>query len=257
MIDRNFIIDDLNQYLNIHLYDDYCPNGLQVEGKEKIQTIAFAVSATYASIQKAIALKADMLIVHHGLFWKFHGAKTITGPFGKRLIPLIQHQINLLAYHLPLDAHLECGNARAIADLINLQNIRPFGDYKKMPTGVCGELAQEQTVKQLQDKLSSVLNHPILLSTSDENAFIHSVGIITGGANSQWTQAYDNGLDAYISGEMSEHDWHEAKEAGIHFFAGGHNATEQFGVQRLIKYLHNKYGSDQLNLFYIPSENPA
>lgn len=257
MIKTKELVKDLNSYLNIYDYSDYGPNGLQIEGKDEVKTIAFAVSATRYSIEKAVELKADMLIVHHGLFWKFHGTRPITGAFGKRVKPLIQNDINLVGYHLPLDAHPEVGNAKGIADKLELTDLNPFGDHKGMPTGLRGKFKNPVSAKELSEKLEAVLEHKVILSTFNEDEIVKSIGIITGGANSDWIQAQRLGLDAYLTGEISEHDWHEAKEDGIHFFAGGHNATEQFGVQNLLKYIHEKYRDAKPELFYIPSENPA
>lgn len=257
MITTKELVKDLNQLLNIYEYQDYGPNGLQIEGKEQVKKIAFAVSATKYSIEKSVELGADALIVHHGLFWKFHGPRVLTGAFAKRVKPLVQNEINLLGYHLPLDAHLEVGNAKSLADKIELTDLKPFGDHKGMPTGVRGKFKTPQSANSLSQKLESVLNHQVIVSSFDQEAKIETMGIITGGANSDWIHAQKLGLDAYLTGEISEHDWHEAKEGGIHFFAGGHNATEQFGVQSLLKYLHQKYADKELELFYIPSENPA
>ena len=257
MIKTKELVKDLNKYLCIYDYNDYGPNGLQVEGKDEVNTIAFAVSATQYSINKAIELGADMLIVHHGLFWQFHGTRTITGAFAKRVKPLIEKEINLVGYHLPLDAHMEVGNAKGVADKIELTNLNPFGDHKGMPTGVRGKLKNPCNAREFAKKLEEVLDHKVILSTFDEEAKVETIGIITGGANSDWIQAQRLGLDAYLTGEISEHDWHEAKEGGIHFFAGGHNATEQFGVQNLMKYIYDKYQDQKPELFYIPSENPA
>ncbi|MFT6603219.1 MAG: putative NIF3 family GTP cyclohydrolase 1 type 2, partial [Bacteriovoracaceae bacterium] len=128
----------LNKYLKKLLtpeeFSDYGPNGLQIEGSEEIKKIAFAVSATRHSVEKAVSEKADALIVHHGLFWKFHGTRTLTGPFAKRVLPLVKNEINLFAYHLPLDANIEVGNAATVARKIGLQDLEPFGDYKGSPT---------------------------------------------------------------------------------------------------------------------------
>lgn len=245
----------LNKLLNIYDYQDYGPNGLQIQGKEQISKIAFAVSATKESIEKAVAIEADALIVHHGLFWKFHGPKTLTGAFYKRVAPLIKNDINLFGYHLPLDAHLEVGNARAIADKIGLSKLKPFGDHKGMPTGVQGKLETDLLPSQLIQVIEEKLNHSVMHSCPDEKQKIKSIGIITGGANNDWILAKRAGLDAYITGEMSEHDWHEAKESGIHFFAAGHNATEQFGVQYLLKKINEQFSGPEL--FYLPSHNPA
>lgn len=257
MIKRDEIVNYLNTYLDIQNFTDYGPNGIHIEGKENINTIAFAVSATRYSIEKAIELKADMLIVHHGLFWKFHGVRAIKGSFAKRIKPLIQHDITLLGYHLPLDAHLEVGNAAGVAKRIEMIDLKPFGDHKGSPTGVKGRLKSKIKVDQFAEKLGKTLDHHVLISSYDKSAEIESIGIITGGANSDWIKAKEEGLDAYITGEMSEHDWHEAKESDMHFFAGGHNATEKFGVQDLMKHLYDKYSKDNIELYFIPEDNPA
>jgi dinuclear metal center YbgI/SA1388 family protein len=248
------LLSYLNQLLTPDLYQDYGPNGLQIEGANDIHHICFAVSACRETIEKAVALKADTMIVHHGLFWNFHGVRTITGPFANRVKPLIQNNINLIGYHLPLDAHIEVGNAASLAALIGLQNLAPFGNYKGIATGVKGELAQalpQQTFAQLLEK---VTQHKVLHSVSHQSE-IKSVGIITGGANSDWLQAARLGLDAYISGEMSEHDWHDAKEHGVHFYACGHHATERFGIQKLMQKLQQDFSN--IRCSYIDVQNPA
>ncbi|MBD64318.1 MAG: Nif3-like dinuclear metal center hexameric protein [Halobacteriovoraceae bacterium] len=254
MIKRNTLVKDLNNLMNIYDYQDYGPNGLQIEGRQEIKKICFAVSATRASVAKAVELNADALIVHHGLFWKFHGPKTLTGAFYHRVAPLVKNDINLLGYHLPLDAHIEYGNAKAIADLIELTDLKPFGDHKGMPTGVKGKFKSPIDPAELKTKLEKVLSHSVIHSSPNEDK-IKSMGIITGGANGDWVQAKRDGLDSYLTGEISEHDWHEAREDNIHFFAGGHNATEQFGVQYLLKYLQAKYPDCEYQ--FISSENPA
>ncbi len=236
-------------------FEDYCPNGLQIEGKENLKTVVFALSASFESIDFAVKNKACALVVHHGLFWKFHGTKKITGPFYKRISPLIKNDINLYAYHLPLDAHLEFGNAATLAKLIGLLNIEPFGQYKKNHIGVKGRFNNPTTGAKLKEKLESVLSHPIIHARPTSTELIHTVGIITGGANSEWTQAHAAGLDAYITGEISEHDWHEASEAGVHMFAGGHHATERPGIIALMDKINETYPS--LKTIYFESENPA
>ena len=235
-------------------FSDYCPNGLQIEGSEQIEKIAFAVSATADSIAQAVAGHADALVVHHGLFWNFHGAKTLTGPFAKRIFPLVRAQLNLFGYHLPLDAHPEYGNAAQLGQLIGLVQRTPFGDYKGNPTGVQGVLTAPIRAGELKALLEQKLNHPVILASPDEQQKINSIGIITGGANNEWRLAARAGLDAYITGEISEHDWHDSREAGVHMFAGGHNATEQFGIQALMQRTRAQFAID---CFFIPSDNPA
>ncbi len=243
----------LNKTLDIYRYKDYGPNGLQVEGREEIKKVAFAVSATVASIEESAKWGADALVVHHGLFWKFHGARAIKGPHGQRIKTLIKNDINLLGYHLPLDGHPQYGNAASIAQLLEANIKGGFGDYEGMPTGVSLEFKTPQLAKTLKNKLEEILGHAVIHASADKKE-ISTMGIITGGANSQWKDAYFQGLDAYLTGEISEHDWHDATEAGIHFFAGGHNATEQFGVQSLMKLVQQEHG---LECKFISSENPA
>lgn len=253
MVSRTQLEQFLNSTLNAENYPDYGPNGLQIEGTQKIEKIAFAVSATRDSIEKAVSLNAQALIVHHGLFWSFHGVRTITGTFAKRVSPLIAHQVNLFGYHLPLDAHPHVGNAACLANLLGLVNQRSFGDYKGYPTGIKGEFPTAQSAPVLQERLKQILNHHVYHSPASKDA-IQTLGIITGGANSGWLEASKHGLDAYLTGEMSEHDWHEAQEAGVHMFAGGHHATEQFGIQALEKLVKDKFS---VETFYIDSLNPA
>ncbi|MGZ4970722.1 MAG: Nif3-like dinuclear metal center hexameric protein [Methylobacter sp.] len=254
MMTRQQLNDYYQALLRPETYADYCPNGLQIEGGEHVGRIAFAVSATKDSISQAVENKADALVVHHGLFWTFHGAKPLTGAFARRVFPLVKNNINLFGYHLPLDGHPDIGNAATLGRMIDCMQQQPFGDYKGSATGIKGVLEQPLTAIELQQKLETVLKHNVILATPDSNALIRSVGIITGGANSEWRLAEKAQLDAYITGEISEHDWHESQESGIHMFAGGHNATEQFGIQALMEKTRQQFA---VECFFIDSENPA
>lgn len=254
MITSQQLQDFYQQLLSPQTYSDYCPNGLQIEGKTQINKIAFAVSATKASINEAITRQADALVVHHGLFWHFHGVKTLTGPFAQRVLPLVKHEMNLLAYHLPLDGHPKIGNAAMLGQLLGCIEQQAFGDYKGSATGIKGILAEPVKALELSQRLETVLQHPVLVACADKNQLIKSVGIITGGANSEWALAAKEGLDAYITGEMSEYDWHDSQEHGVTMFAGGHNATEQFGIQALMEKTREEF---EVECFFIGSENPA
>ncbi|MDO9184067.1 MAG: Nif3-like dinuclear metal center hexameric protein [Bacteriovorax sp.] len=246
----------LKTILRPELFDDYCPNGLQIEGRSEIQKIIFAVSATRESTEYAAAKKACALIVHHGVFWKFHGTRTLTGPFAKRVFPLIKNDINLFGYHLPLDGNIEIGNAAGLARAIGLLNLSAFGAYKGASTGVKGEFEKAISATLLKSILAEKLQHTILYSNPLEaKNEIKTIGIITGGANSEWREAAKLGIDAYITGEMSEHDYHESRESGIHMFAGGHNATEKFGIQSLMKLIQKEFPN--LECEFLDSENPA
>ncbi len=251
---RDELVNYLNDFLVIKNFTDYGPNGLQVEGAEDIRKIAFSVSATKLSVQRAVEEKADALIVHHGLFWKFHGVRTLTGPFGARAIPLIKNDINLLGYHLPLDAHEVVGNAQAIAELLEMKELCAFGDHKGAPTGRRGLLPRPMKARELSAKLETILDHRVLLSSPNPEQVVKSLGIITGGANGDWIHCVPTKTDCYLTGEMSEHDWHEAQESGIHMMAGGHHATEKFGIQRLQKHLQEKFSIETV---FIDSKNPA
>ncbi len=253
-MDRQILEAFLSELLAPEQFQDYCPNGLQIEGQRQINKIAFAVSATKDSIQQTVNLQADTLIVHHGLFWNFHGSRTLTGSFAQRVFPLVNKQINLLAYHLPLDAHPNIGNAAVLGQHINCQQQQPFGNYKGCPTGIKGILPTPVSAHQLRSQLKQILNHEVILASANENQLIESIGIITGGANSDWVLAHEAGLDGYITGEISEHDWHESQESGIHMFAGGHNATERFGIQQLMHTIKTEFNID---CCFIDSHNPA
>ncbi|MBL7666049.1 MAG: Nif3-like dinuclear metal center hexameric protein [Bacteriovoracaceae bacterium] len=253
MVKRTELDKYLSELLETRDFKDYCPNGLQVEGKDEIKKVAFSVSATIDSITQAQNFGADALIVHHGLFWSYQSGKTITGPFHKRIAPLIKNEMNLFAYHLPLDAHLELGNAAGIANKLGLTKLKPFGDHKGSPTGVQGTFKKAITPAELEAQLTTLLNHKITYA-GPTNSKIQSLGIITGGANNDWPMALQAGLDAYLTGEISEYNWHDAQEAGIHYFAGGHHATERFGVQNLMEHLQTKF---KIKCLFIDSANPA
>ncbi|MBA2405795.1 MAG: Nif3-like dinuclear metal center hexameric protein [Bdellovibrionales bacterium] len=254
-LNQNDLLQYLNQQMNPQFFEDYAPNGLQIEGSSQITRLAFAVSATQDSIKKAIDWGAQGLVVHHGIFWKYQGARTVTGAWGERVKACVKNDLNLFAYHLPLDAHAEFGNAVALGIQLGLTQLAPFALYKKQPMGSKGTLAQPMTAKELKLKLEQVLNHSVILASPDENKIIKTMGIITGGANNDWVKAMEEGLDAYLTGEISEYNWHDAKEAGIHFFAGGHHATERFGILALMEKVKKNYSNIDVEFF--DSLNPA
>jgi dinuclear metal center YbgI/SA1388 family protein len=254
-VTQNDLLNYLNQLFSPQNFEDYAPNGLQIEGKQKLGKIAFAVSATQESIKQAVQWGADALVVHHGIFWKYQGSRPVTGAWGQRVKLCIQNDLNLFAYHLPLDAHAEIGNAVALAREIGLKDLTPFALYKKQPMGAKGVFNVGISAKELKAQLEKQLHHNVLLATPDENKEIKSVGIITGGANNDWVKALEENLDAYITGEISEYNWHDAKEAGVHYFAGGHHATERFGIMALMSKIEKDLLGVEVTFF--DSENPA
>ncbi len=249
------LLSYLNQLLTPELFEDYAPNGLQIEGKSELKRLAFAVSATQDSLTKALAWGADGLTVHHGVFWKHHGAKPVIGPWGERLKLAIRHELNLFAYHLPLDAHPEVGNAAALARALGMSQLQPFAVTKRQPLGIKGKLSAPVSARALREEIQHLLAHPVILASRDEGREIQTVGIITGGANNEWVRAQEDGLDAYLTGEISEYNWHDAREAGIHYFAGGHHATERPGIICLMQKVKSAF--PDLEVTFIDSENPA
>lgn len=253
-IPRKTLIEDLEKEFFLKQYKDFGHNGLQIEGKENIRSCAFAVSACRETILKACALKVDMMIVHHGLFWNFHGSRVITGHFAKRIIPLIQNEINLIGIHLPLDGHPEKGHAALIAKELSMSSRKTFAMHEGMPTGTMGTLPESLQPHILRDNLQKILGHQIIMACNNLNKKILTMGIITGAARGGWVHCVREKLDAYLTGEISEHDWHESQEAGIVMYAGGHGATEQFGIKQLMKDFEIRYS---LPCHYIDSENPV
>jgi len=250
---------DLASYLNIlltpGLFEDYAPNGLQIEGKKELKKLAFAVSATQDSLKSALTWGADSLIVHHGIFWKYQGPRTVTGPWGERIKLAVKNDLNLFAYHLPLDGHAEIGNAVSLGKEIGLTQFAPFAIQKNRALGTKGTFVTPITAQELKIKLETILNHSVILATPDQNKMIKSIGIITGGANNDWVRALDEGLDAYLTGEISEYNWHDSIEAGIHYFAGGHHATERFGIIALMNKIRHDF--PQIEVKFFDSPNPA
>lgn len=223
MVHRAELLARLDDWLQPRNFQDYCPNGLQVEGRETVGTLVTGVTASLALIEAAIAANADMILVHHGYFWKGEDP-CVRGMKKARLKRLLEHDLNLVAYHLPLDDHPDYGNNRQLAEVLGLRNARPLDGLVWQ-----GELPEPMTPGALADHLASRL-HRQPLHVGEGPAEIRHVGWCTGAAQGFIDRALAAGLDAYISGEISEPTTHTAREAGIHYYAAGHHATERYGV---------------------------
>ena len=245
------IIQWCDQTLKSPEFKDYAPNGLQIEGKTEVRKILAAVTASQDAIDAAIRENADLLLVHHGYFWKGE-ASPITGMRGKRIKSLIQHDISLLAYHLPLDSHPSLGNNAAIADLLRLERIEALDPSERHPIGNIGYLNQPMPVEEFKKFVSEKLKFDVTHLPADKN-MIEKVGFCTGGAQDFIVKAAEQGCDAYISGEVSERTFYEAKELGIHYFACGHHATERYGVQRLGQAISEQF---DIEYVYFELNNP-
>ncbi len=248
---RDELVTYLNDFLRIGEFTDLGPNGLQVEGREEINKVVTGVSACVDLFEKAIDLKADAIIVHHGIIWDFE-RPVYRGGYKKRVKLLLEHNINLLAYHLPLDAHEQVGNNIQIAKALELINIEPFGEYKGKLIGFKGtvpSVSQDDFWGLIKEKINP---KALIFPFGPEK--ITKVGIISGGAQKDVKQAVAEGLDVYITGEVSEHILHYVKEEGIHFVSAGHHATERFGVIALGAHLKEMSG---LNVQFVDIPNPV
>lgn len=236
-VTRQRLLDEATQLLVPEQFQDYCPNGLQVEGKQEIALLVSGVTASQRLIEEAITMGADAILVHHGYFWKGdHPA--VTGMLRQRLGLLLQHNINLLAYHLPLDAHPQWGNNAMLAKQLGIRNPAPLQEGSLV---WAGEWSAPATVDAVSQTLAEVLQRPPL-SFGEGPALIRRVAWCTGAAQGYLKLAADAGVDAYITGEASEQTVHEARELGIHCFAAGHHATERYGVKALGDALAGRLG---------------
>lgn len=249
-----------NQALKIYLdgllraneISDYCPNGLQVEGTKEIRKLVTGVTASKALIDEAIKRNVDGILVHHGYFWKGE-SQTITGMKKQRIKALIENDINLYAYHLPLDVHPEFGNNRQLADLLGIKNIAAVTSVK--PTGVLmqGEFDTVFSAGELRNSLTSILGRSILLEGSEAKS-VKTLAWCTGGGQGFIEQAVELGVDAFITGEVSEQTIHTAREMDIAFFAAGHHATERYGAKALGEHIASHF---DISVEFVDIDNPA
>lgn len=231
-------------------FADYAPNGLQVEGREDVRTLVTGVTASVALLEAALEAGADAVLVHHGYFWKGEDA-CVTGMRRRRLRLLLANDVSLIAYHLPLDAHPVYGNNAQLARVLGIEVIDRFA----VGTAIAmhGRLAAPMTAPAFALHVAGRLGRPPLHIPAGP-AMIESVGFCTGAAQDYLAHAAALGLDAYVSGEISERTVHEAREYGIHYFAAGHHATERYGVQALGRHLAERFGVAHR---HIEIDNPA
>lgn len=239
----------LDRLLDVGRYADYCPNGLQVEGRSEINHIVSGVTASMDLLEAAHADGADAVLVHHGYFWKGEAA-AIAGMKKRRIAFLLKHDINLFAYHLPLDAHSELGNNAQLARVLGLTLIDHFGEQR---LGALGTLPHQMGLAQLSTHIETRLARAPLV-IGDPAREVTRVGWCTGAAQSYFDAAIALGIDAFISGEISEQTVHSARESGVAYIAAGHHATERYGVQALGEHLAASFG---LRHRFIDCDNPV
>lgn len=239
----------LDNLLEVGRFRDYCPNGLQVEGRAEIRRVVCGVTASQALLDAAVARQADAVLVHHGYFWRGEDG-CITGLRRKRLGTLLGSDVNLFAYHLPLDAHPELGNN---AQLARLMGWVPEGRFGEQEIGWVGQLAQPTRGELLARQLAARLGRePLLLGEPARN--VKRIAWCTGGAQGYFEQAIACGVDCFVSGEASEQTTHLARESGVTYLAVGHHASERYGVQALGAHLAEHCG---LEVAFVEVANPV
>lgn len=243
----------LNAELKSSEFSDYAPNGLQVEGRTTVRKIVTGVSASQALIDEAIRLDADAILVHHGYFWK-NESPIVRGMKKNRLKSLLAHEINLYAYHLPLDAHPELGNNARLANLLGIRTLGTLLENGKPSLVQYGEFVQQKTGLEVKALLEKQLGRSVLHCGDTGKEKIRSIAWCTGGAQGYIELAAQEGLDAYVTGEVSEQTIHVAREMGIHFYAAGHHATERYGIKALGEWLSSHYDFD---VTFVDIDNPA
>ena len=241
------LIESLNTLLHPELFKDYAPNGLQVEGKDEIKRIVTAVSATQNVIDRAVQLQADALLVHHGWFWRGENPAIVATKY-KRLKTLMSAEINLIAYHLPLDAHETLGNNAQMAALLNAQDIVLGGEGNFIWSGKIAPVS----VQELAQCLEKALNRkPLVLG--DASIKVERLAWCSGSAENFFEAAIAIGAQAYISGEATERTTHLARESEVPFLVCGHHATERLGIRALGDWIEEKHG---LECIFVDDDNP-
>ncbi len=242
----------LNTLLNVSKFRDYAPNGLQVEGKAEVRRIVTGVTASQALLDAALEYEADAVLVHHGYFWKGE-APVIRGMKKQRLATLLKHDMSLLGYHLPLDAHPLLGNNAQLATLLGITTDGVMDERELQGVGNVGALAEPLSLAAFGQQVATALAREPLLIAGGEHP-VQRIAWCSGGAQGYIQQAFELGADTYLSGEISEHTVHFARENGIHYIAAGHHATERYGVKALGNHLAEQFG---LKCHFVDINNPA
>lgn len=247
----NTLVQEADRFLNAARIADYCPNGLQVEGRPQVRRIVSGVTASQALLEAAVEAEADVVLVHHGYFWKGEDAR-VTGMKRRRLQTLLGHDISLLAYHLPLDLHPEVGNNVQLARQLEITVEGPLDPDNPKVVGLLGSLAEPMTARDFARRVQEVLGREPLLV--EGTGMVRRIGWCTGGGQGYIDDAIAAGVDLFLTGEASEQTFHSARENGVSFIAAGHHATERYGVQALGDYLARRFAIEHL---FIDCPNPV
>lgn len=248
-MELNLLVAELANFLQVGKFQDYCPNGLQVEGRPQVRRIVSGVTASQALIEAAIEADADAVLVHHGYFWRGE-ASEVTGLKRNRLKRLLTYDLSLLAYHLPLDAHAEVGNNVQLGKVLEWPIMRYLDDENMLPVA---EFPQPMTLSQVGDHVSRKLGRSAQILGNPQKP-VQTVAWCTGAAQSYIQQAVNAGVDLFVSGEVSEQTWHTVCETDTAYISAGHHATERYGVRALGHWLAEKYGIEHI---YVELDNPV
>jgi dinuclear metal center YbgI/SA1388 family protein len=240
MAAREEIVDWLDGLLSPTSFEDYGPNGLQVSGAETVERVVTGVSAQLQLFERAAELGAQLVLCHHGLFWNFH-PRTVGPAMKRRLQALFGADLSLAAYHLPLDAHPEVGNNALICAALGLEQSEPFGSHRGRPLGFVARSPEGIAFEELRERCTRTFGQtPFVWDAGPDT--VHALGVVSGSAAASLGEAIARGLDGLLTGEPAEHAMADAREAGVHFIAGGHYATETLGVRRLGDLLAERFG---------------
>lgn len=251
MAHRDEIVGYLDALLEASSFHDYTPNGLQVPGGDLVSRVVTGVSPGVELFERAQALDAQMVICHHGLLGDFH-PDVITPLLKRRIEALFAADLSLLSYHLPLDAHEEVGNNALICEALGLERAERFGSHRGRALGFVARSERGVPVSELRERCAAAFgSEPFMWEYGPDP--VRSIGVVSGAAASSLGEAVAAGLDAFLTGEPSEHTMLEARESGIHFIAGGHYGTETFGVRRLGELVAQRFGVDHL---FVDVPNP-
>jgi dinuclear metal center YbgI/SA1388 family protein len=252
MATRDELIAHCDELLDIESFEDYGPNGLQVPGVLEVSTVATAVSASLATLRGAVEAEAQLLLVHHGLFWEFM-PRALSPQMAERMRVLLDSGLSLAGYHLPLDAHPQVGNNALLCGLLGFQPAERFGEAKGRAIGFVGRRDEPIPIGELQALIESELDRrPLLQGAGPER--VGSVGVVSGAGSDSIREAVGLGLDAVLTGEPAEHAMADAFEGGLHFIAAGHYATETFGIRKLGERLVERFGVEHR---FIDVPNPV
>ncbi len=245
------LLEEAERFLAAARIADYCPNGLQVEGRPQVRRIVSGVTASQALLDAAVEADADVVLVHHGYFWKGENP-CVVGMKQRRLKTLLINDISLLAYHLPLDLHPQVGNNVQLAQQLDITVEGPLDPDNPKVVGLVGSLDEPMSARDFARRVQDVLGRePLLIEGSQ---MIRRIGWCTGGGQGYIDQAIAAGVDLYLTGEASEQTVHSARENDISFIAAGHHATERYGVQALGEYLAKRFALEHL---FIDCPNPV